>query len=619
MNTQEQERLLDEVQSHLVDSKSYLETVSTDWDDLEAMLVSKLTDELSNTTKNKIFDPRLSTIVYERASRVMAQNPKGKAYANSKDDTGKNMLMNLLLKYFYKNANEQDSMLVKLRLMDVYSLVYGTMFGLVPWRVNRDGYIGPELNVLPIRDCYPQPTKRNVTDMDWFTVRNVVSIDWLEKQDPKVWLNVNKLADDLRTKKDEGDGRGITNDDQRSYVEKNFYPSTFGDIAFPQVEIYTEYRRGLWITWTPQRVNQKTSQPYILRASQDPYVNDMLPIVAKHAFPLIDSPIGLGEFARGKSLQMGINSLWNLYMEGVKYSIFPPLHINPDNVVPSSIKWGQGEFWFMNNPNVDVQPMNVNPKGIDTFQSTFGALVSAVETQAGTTSTRETAQNRSSLGKTPEAIRFMSEKESARDEWDRVMMEQTIEQIYQRWIPLTVNKLEKKVQMRLFKDEIEDIQQTYPDVVEMFGSGRGQVSIVKKDIEDTYDFVLEVGSTTKVDIEDEQNNLTTILKAVLENPTIIEALNAEGKTINIPELFKRWLIAGGTKEWDKIVIEMPQEQIQPPEPMVEPTVEPTVEPGMEMSTGNPEMDAVLSQFNDPDIKQAVLQTMSGSMGQIPTQ
>lgn len=619
MNTQEQERLLDEVQSHLVDSKSYLETVSTDWDDLEAMLVSKLTDELSNTTKNKIFDPRLSTIVYERASRVMAQNPKGKAYANSKDDTGKNMLMNLLLKYFYKNANEQDSMLVKLRLMDVYSLVYGTMFGLVPWRVNRDGYIGPELNVLPIRDCYPQPTKRNVTDMDWFTVRNVVSIDWLEKQDPKVWLNVNKLADDLRTKKDEGDGRGITNDDQRSYVEKNFYPSTFGDIAFPQVEIYTEYRRGLWITWTPQRVNQKTSQPYILRASQDPYVNDMLPIVAKHAFPLIDSPIGLGEFARGKSLQMGINSLWNLYMEGVKYSIFPPLHINPDNVVPSSIKWGQGEFWFMNNPNVDVQPMNVNPKGIDTFQSTFGALVSAVETQAGTTSTRETAQNRSSLGKTPEAIRFMSEKESARDEWDRVMMEQTIEQIYQRWIPLTVNKLEKKVQMRLFKDEIEDIQQTYPDVVEMFGSGRGQVSIVKKDIEDTYDFVLEVGSTTKVDIEDEQNNLTTILKAVLENPTIIEALNAGGKTINIPELFKRWLIAGGTKEWDKIVIEMPQEQIQPPEPMVEPTVEPTVEPGMEMSTGNPEMDAVLSQFNDPDIKQAVLQTMSGSMGQIPTQ
>lgn len=619
MNTQEQERLLDEVQSHLVDSKSYLETVSTDWDDLEAMLVSKLTDELSNTTKNKIFDPRLSTIVYERASRVMAQNPKGKAYANSKDDTGKNMLMNLLLKYFYKNANEQDSMLVKLRLMDVYSLVYGTMFGLVPWRVNRDGYIGPELNVLPIRDCYPQPTKRNVTDMDWFTVRNVVSIDWLEKQDPKVWLNVNKLADDLRTKKDEGDGRGITNDDQRSYVEKNFYPSTFGDIAFPQVEIYTEYRRGLWITWTPQRVNQKTSQPYILRASQDPYVNDMLPIVAKHAFPLIDSPIGLGEFARGKSLQMGINSLWNLYMEGVKYSIFPPLHINPDNVVPSSIKWGQGEFWFMNNPNVDVQPMNVNPKGIDTFQSTFGALVSAVETQAGTTSTRETAQNRSSLGKTPEAIRFMSEKESARDEWDRVMMEQTIEQIYQRWIPLTVNKLEKKVQMRLFKDEIEDIQQTYPDVVEMFGSGRGQVSIVKKDIEDTYDFVLEVGSTTKVDIEDEQNNLTTILKAVLENPTIIEALNAGGKTINIPELFKRWLIAGGTKEWDKIVIEMPQEQIQPPEPMVEPTVEPTVEPGMEMSTGNPEMDAVLNQFNDPDIKQAVLQTMSGSMGQIPTQ
>lgn len=613
MSTQEQEGLLDEVQQHLEDSNSYLETRREDWDDLEAMLIVKLTDELSATTNNKIFDPRLSTIVYERASRVMAQNPKGKAYANSKDDVGKNMLMNLLLKYFYKNANEQDSMLVKLRLMDVYSLVYGSMFGLVPWRVNKDGYIGPELNVLPIRDCFPQPTKRNVTDMDWFTVRNVVSIDWLKSQNQDIWLNINDLEKELKERKDGGDAENDTDADKRSYVERTLYPSTFGDVAFPGVEIYTEYRRDKWVTWTPQRINQKTSKPFILRVSEEPYVNNLLPIVAKHAFPLVDSPIGLGEFARGASLQMGINSLWNLYMEGVKYSIFPPIHINPDNVVPSSIKWGPGEYWFMNNPNQDVQPMTINPRGIDTFHSTFGALVSALETQAGTTSVRESTSSKSSLGKTPEAIRFISDKESARDEWDRVMMEQTITQIYDRWIPLSVNKLEKKVQMRLFKEEIEDIAKTYPDVVDMYKSGRGELSIAKKDINDTYDFSLEVGSTIKVDIEEEQNNLTTVLKAVLENPPIIEALQAEGKTINLPELFKRWLIAGGTKEWDKIIIDIPQEEAVPMDETGQ-SVEPV---GQEM----PPMDinSIVGQISDPEIQQAVLQTMSERMGQIPTQ
>ena len=121
MNKQEQDTLLDDVQSHLEDSNSYLETLRNDWDDSKQCSLYALQTNYQQKSENRIFDPRLSTIVYERASRVMAQNPKGKAYANSKDDVGKNMLMNLLLKYFYKNANEQDSMLVKLRMLDVYS------------------------------------------------------------------------------------------------------------------------------------------------------------------------------------------------------------------------------------------------------------------------------------------------------------------------------------------------------------------------------------------------------------------------------------------------------------------------------------------------------------------
>ncbi len=91
----EREGLLEEVQDHFDSSDTYLETIREGWDDLEAMLVAKLTDSLSPTTNNTVFDPILSSIVYERAARVMAQNPKGKAYAQSKDDVGKNILMNL--------------------------------------------------------------------------------------------------------------------------------------------------------------------------------------------------------------------------------------------------------------------------------------------------------------------------------------------------------------------------------------------------------------------------------------------------------------------------------------------------------------------------------------------
>ena len=625
------DELLDEVQEHLKESDTFLETIRGDWDDLEFMLISKVNDSLSKSTNNSIFDPILSTIVYERVSRVMAQNPKGKAYAQSKDDIGKNMLMNLLLKYYYKNATEQESMLIKLRLWDLYSLVYGSMFALIPWRNSKDGYTGPELNIIPIRHAFPQPSRANTTDMDWFTVRNVVSIDWLKKQDPDGWdmKSIDDLDKQLKEGKSGGDETSLESDERKSFIEKSFFPSTYSDVAYPQVELYTEYRRDKWVTWAPQRIDSKTSRPMILRNAENPYPDYMLPVVAKHAFPLIDSPIGFGEFARGRSLQMGINSLWNLYLQGVKYSIYPPLHINPDNVVPSSIKWGEGEFWFMNTPNQDVQAMRMSPAGLDTFNSTFGAMKSAIESQAGTTSVRESANTKSGLGKTPQAIQFLSEKEGARDEWDRVMMEQSIEQVYTRWIALTVSKMSEEVQVRLFGDEIEDIKGTFPDVVEMFASGkRANAKIKKKDIDGKYDFILETGSTTKPDIEDEQNNLTAILKAVLENPTIMESLSAEGKMVNIPELFKRWLIAGGIKDYDRIVTDMPQPEEPAPEQMQEqmpqdmgqlpPDVAQMQQPMPQQMDPMQQMQQPgLSpeQFQDPDIQAAVAQLM----GNIPTQ
>lgn len=176
--------------------------------------------------------------------------------------------------------------------------------------------------------------------------------------------------------------------------------------------------------------------------------------------------------------------------------------------------------------------------------------------------------------------------------------------------------------MRLFKDEIEDIAQSYPDVVELYESGRGEVGISKKEIDSDYDFVLEVGSTTKVDIEAEQNNQTAILKAILENPSIIEAFRAKGKDIDITELFKDWLIAGGSKNWEKIIVEG-----QPEEPMQEPQISEQDQALMQqfqaeqapMEQEVPDIEGIAGQFQDPDIQQAVLQTMSNRLGQIPAQ
>lgn len=563
------QELLEECVLHQSQSEAYLATIRDTWDEKEAMLIGKLEDSLSKKTKNKVFDHRLSTIIFERAARVMAQNPKGKAFAVSSDDVGKNALMNLLLPYGIKRDKLQFSHLLKQRLMDLYSMVYGTMFELVFWFVNpRNGYVGPQTYIIPIRDAFPQPGVRNVNDMDWFIVRNSMTTQSLkalvDSKNP-YWktANIARLLNDLKAKKFEGD-KATSKENQRSYVERTLFPSEGTDKVFPKVECFTEYRLGLWITWASQHTDEKTQRNYLLRVVDpgQPYT-DMLPVVAKHCFPLLDAPIGLGEFERGKTLQYALNSLINLYLDGVKYSIFPPLAINPDNVVPSSIKWGAGERWFMNSPNQDVQPVNISPKGIQTFNETYSFMLSALYNQAGTTEVNQTSKTESGLGKSPQAIRLQAVRESARDEWDRFMMEDTLNEVYLRFVLLYAYKQETKVTMRLFKREIEDIEKTAPDVmslVKKYKSGeRGTIEFDKTNLADDgeaveWDIELEVGSSTKPNIESDQENITAILKAVLENPDINKFLAAQGKQVDIGELFKQWILSTGRKDVDKIII-----------------------------------------------------------------
>lgn len=593
--------LLDSVQQHFADSKKWLGDRREEWDELEAILIGQNKESLG--TKSRVFDPKLSTAVYERSARVMGQSPKGKAYATSKDDIGKTLLMNLLLDYYTKRANEQRRFVTKLRLMDLYSLVYGTMFAIVPWRVDkRRGYIGPEINLLPMRNAFPQPGV-SLFDADWFQARDVVSISWLKarkEEAPDIWDVEDLIAELERTG---GDEAVTTNkEDSTSFIDRKFYPTTVSDATFPRAEIIHEYQRDKWITWAPLRADSKTSRPYVLRELDEPYPNYMLPVISKDALPLINSPIGIGEIARGKTLQYAVNSLINMYLEGVKFSIFPPLHMNPDNVVKSSIKWGAGEFWFMDNPNVDVQPMNISPRGIDTFQSTYSFLSNALVNQSGSTEVMTAKNSDFSLGRTPKAIESRMFTQQARDEWDLFMMDETIQDLYERWIALIVQKQEKNVKMRLFAEEIEEIRKVYPDVVEMFDSGRrGAVSVKKGSLDTNYDFVLEPGSTYKVNQEEEQEKVTAVLKSILENPQIVESLEGEGKEINLGELFKRWLKVN-IRDWDKIIVDKSPET---------PEAEALPEAGVPVQPQQPAMD-----ISDPQLQQLVQEVMGG-LGGIP--
>lgn len=649
LSVKEEKTFLEEAQEHHFDSDKYVGTLRPGWGEKEKMLIVQLDDTASENTSSKVYDPRLSTIVFERGARVMARRPSGKFFAKSDDDLGKNIRMNLLIDHYMKTANEQWPFLIKNRMIDIYSQVYGTFFALAPWRVNlQTGYIGPELNLIAMRDAFPQPGVPNVDMMNWFQVRHYATIDWLLKQDGQYWnkKEIERLRDDLKAKKSKGDNEKLTSENMRSEVERTYFPGGGGDKAFPTVELLTEYRINKWLTYTPQRTDEKKDRPYLLRVvgneDKPPYPGGLLPVMGKHCFPLLDSPIGLGEFERGKTLQYAINSLINLYLDGVKYSIFPPLAINIDNVVAESIEWGAGNKWFMDRPNVDVAPVNLSPLGLQTFQSTYNFLLSALMNQAGTSEITSQGQTQPTMGKTPEAVKFLAQRENARDEWDRVMMEEFIKQYMHRWAAMLSDpdnqKLVKPVSVRLFGSEIRRLKQRYPDIDDlsekvpgftMGNSGEAATLDIKpKDVGGVlYDYEIETGSTQLPDLEIERNNLATFYNLIKDKEVRAE-LQKKNKDVDFIEAVERIGESIGIKDVNKLIVDIaPPAPAGPPQPqpvmnmgVAAPGMPPGGQPPMQPPP-QPMQPPMEEQFTDPEIAAAAAQArelLGGDSG-IPAQ
>lgn len=549
----------DQIFGDLQASDKYVSTKRSDWDSKENIFFSKNPDQITeDETKSRINDPRLSTYALERAGRVCNQLPTGKPFALSKSDRGKNKLMTLVLnKYVYPNAKAQFPLITKLKLMDMYSTIYGSFFSLVDWVVDKKrGYIGPDMYLLQIRDVFPQAGAISLEDSDFINISTLRSKEWLKNRDPETWKNIEKVLRKVNSK-----SRSSMDSERISTRYADFYTGADGSSdKNPYIELVTRYERDRWITFSPEAKE-------IVRVIENPHQNGELPVVSKHCFPLLDDFFGLGEIERGATLQMALDSLVNLYFDGVKMELFPPLQINPDEVIASSIRMRPGQKMYMDRPNVSIQPMSLSNKSLETFQSSYNFLLASLENTNGTSSTTVSQGSDITAGKTPQALRMQSARENTRDMMDRYQMEVTVQNVIEKFINLQANKMEAPLILSLFKAELGDIAKDFPDVVELFESGQaGKVTIDKSMLKGKYRFEVDSGSMIKKDDEVELSNLNTMLQLVLDGAQIdqqsgkvvspiMRIMEENGKRLNAAELFKQWVIKSGVNDWDKIIIE----------------------------------------------------------------
>ena len=523
------------------------------WDEKENLLISKLGDSVSAQFNSKVTDGRLSTIVIERAARVMAQLPTGVIRALTKKNRGLGQLMSLFLtRYVQPNDNAQFKHLTKLRMVDLLSQVYGVIPVLYDLSVT-DKYMGPSCHILPIRNWYPQQGKFSVDDSDHNHVETFVSNSWLKSQKGKgSWSDA--VLDYVIKQVDENGGTSPAERDQNqtSVVERDRQPTTSGGKGDAgQIRLVTRYENGSdghWKTFFPDYDNIMGRDA----KSKDGFI----PIVTKHHIPLIDSIYGLGAFERGKSLQYAMDSLVAMYFAGVQMSIFPPRIIQKDGVVKTSLNYAPGATWIETVKD-SIRNYTVSPDGLQSFQSTYGWLTGSLLNQNGTTDTTTTAESSSdpSAGKTPQALKLQAARESAADAWDRAMMEDFLGTMYERMInlaPLTP----KPFTFHIFDEEIQGIRDSgLKDVMDVFDTEKeAKVTLTKEAMRQaSFKFIIDAGTTMQQDQESEHAVYDELLNKFASTPQLIPAIEADGYKVHLGELARQYVITGGAKDPEKII------------------------------------------------------------------
>lgn len=540
-----------------------------DWDEYEDLLMVQ-----SRTADNlhvRVSEGSLSTIVIERASRVMAQMPTGVVNALGIKNTGQSLLYNLLLtNWVYPNANEQYDLETKLFLWDMYSNVYGTFPMMYDWTF-RDDYSGPDCWLVPIRNFWPQQGRFSTKNSDYMYISTFVGRDDMEDL-----LENNVKGYDLECIDqilNQTKGKAIVPRSESDYLRHNPMwqyrrRSNYTDTG--QFEVVTKYEagdEGRWVSFFPDY------QSKVMRNIENPHADGRIPVSLKYALPTLDSIMGLGDMEKGKYMQYAMDTVINLQIDYQKIHTYPPLKVIMQNVVMPSIRLQPGAKWGVSNMN-DIGHHQL-PESDQSHNMTYQFLKGALNNVAGNTTTQVSGTNSATPqpGKTPAAIRDQNKDELAHDALDTKFMHKAIEDLFGGMLSMINTHASdpeaEPIELDLFDDEIKQLitagYDDIKDIVQWSGKQKGttldqatsvylKIPPSKLQNQRGLRYKMDSGSTLAQNQEQQHEQLNEIMTTYIENAASIETLlNAGGQTIDFPELFKQWFISGGLKQWNSIL------------------------------------------------------------------
>jgi hypothetical protein len=218
--------------------------------------------------------------------------------------------------------------------------------------------------------------------------------------------------------------------------------------------------------------------------------------------------------------------------------------------------------------------MNISPIGTNTYQAVSQVLKADLLNMAASTDTTVSRGDDIEMGKTPEAIKQQRDRQGARDNWDRGMMEKFVEKVYSKMVTIMSKKQVVPIDVEIFDDDIQKMQEKYPDAnLEVFESGETAVLKVKpEDLNDEeknvkYKFIIDNGTTLRRDESIQNETLLAIINAYAGNPAIEQAMSRDGQRLNMAEVYRRFVQTSGVDNPEALFEEIEQEEPMPQDMM----------------------------------------------------
>lgn len=559
------EDLITILDEHYKDAKGILESQSPAFDKRIDLYRGHI-DSSKWPYKAKVFDPRVSTVINNKTSRLFAQPPRGTVHPREGSDVASAKVVNELLNFQWDQATHfNGTMVEKFMLMDQWTRIYGASFALVKWHRIYDSngkvkFDGPEMQVLRNVDCLPDPRATSIEDANWFQVVEYTTLDDLEATSNTKGRPIYKNLGELKAKMQK---EGIDQNRDSRFRTRNLelwgIDESTTDPAFRRLRIVTEYRKDKWITFSPDF-------SVILREIDNPYAHGEIPIIMLRYYPLGDALYGLSEVEPIAKLQRGINALINQYFDLTNTRLHPPVHVNPAEVRMHTLEWGVGKIWEMDRPNVSAQIMELPEAGLATFQSVYSLLVASLNNAVG-----EQSVGISNLGvfnpeKTATEIADIASIRNARDVNNALHLGETIKRQMMMWIemdkefvntPAIVRIVGRQAIERIKESKFMDTGISEVDAEaglepesrfeEIVTGELGEVKVLRDDLAGTYDYIPDVESFSSPNRQEITELRRTALEFMLD-PAIQEEMQAKGIQPDIVNLISDLLEDSGLKD-----------------------------------------------------------------------